>query len=228
MTQQAHKKGKDFDAKPLVKILYWLTIAAGVWFAYLNIQPYAVAVKQVMLGAMPDKALVNFIAALPIINGLAASIGTALHWFVGFILWLVIQTIEVLPIILRRDRAFVRTLIRESEQNENFEIKDGDDPALTALKRWYNRFPALTLNRARTASLFVYAVDFLICIAVYPPCKGGFNKLMFILATGQYNRLDWKNVVLLLVTLFIIELIVQFLLWLGQVAYFMRSAHSNQ
>ena len=65
MTQQAHKKGKDFDAKPLVKILYWLTVAAGVWFAYLNIQPYAVAVKQVMLGAMPDKALVNFLTLSP-------------------------------------------------------------------------------------------------------------------------------------------------------------------
>jgi len=220
-------QSKDFDAKPIVKALYWLTVAAGIWFAYLNIQPYAIAVKNIILTMPIDPALINFLAKLPVINGIVAFIGQLLHWFVGFILWLVIQTIEVLPLVLRRDRAFVRTVIQASEQQPQFEIKDNDDPALTALKRWYNRFPSLTISRARIAALFVYAIDFMICIAVYPPCKGGFGQLMFILATGQFNRLDWGNVTLLFITLFVIEAIVRFLFWLGQVAYFMRSAHSG-
>jgi hypothetical protein len=228
MTQTAQQKSKEFDAKWIVKTLYWLTLTAALWFAYLNVQPYAIAVKKVMLEVLPDPALIKLIAAIPIVNGIVAFIGIAVHWFVGFILWLIIQTVEVLPIILRRDRAFVRTLIQESEKQAQFQINDNDDPALKALKRWYNQFPALTINRARIAALFVYAIDFLICIAVYPPCKGGFGQLIFILATGQFNRLDWANIALLFITLFVIEILVRFLLWLGQVAYFMKAAHSSQ
>lgn len=227
MTQTTQHKGKNINAKWIVKSLYWLTVTAGIWFAYLNIHPYAIAVKRVMLSSPLDPALIKFVAAIPIINAIAAFIGMAVHWFVGFIIWLVIQTVEVLPIILRRDRAFVRTLIQESEKQAHFQINDNDDPALAALKRWYNQFPALTINRARIAALFVYAIDFIICIAVYPPCKGGFGQLIFLLATGQFSRLDWANIALLLITLFVIEIIVRFLLWLGQVAYFMRSAHSS-
>jgi hypothetical protein len=41
--------------------------------------------------------------SIPTINGIAATIGTALHWVVGLLIWLVIQTVEVFPIILKRD-----------------------------------------------------------------------------------------------------------------------------
>jgi hypothetical protein len=227
MTQTPRSQDKAIDARTLVKALYWLVILAAIWFAFLNVQPYAIAVKNVMEGAIRDASFLKFIASLPIINAIAFVFGIVLHWFIGFLLWIVVQTIEVLPIILKHDRAFVRTLINTSEQTQRFEIKDNDDPALKALKRWYNAFPALTLSRARTVSLFMYAIDFCICIVVYPPCPGGFRQLMFLLFTGQFSQLNWRNITLLLITLFVIEAIVHFLLWLGKVAYFMREAHSH-
>jgi hypothetical protein len=219
--QQAQKRS---DSSHLVKVLYWATVAVAIWFAYLNIRPYATAVGRLTYGAV-DRSLMHLIAEIPVINGIAATFGLGLYWLVGFVLWLVIQTVEIFPVILKRDRAFMRTLITEADQTSKFALKDNDDPALAALKRWYNRFPTLTIARARNAALFVYALDFTICLSIYPPCKGGFRPFMFILSTGQYSRLNWQNILLLLFTVFAIEVIVRFLLWLGQIAYFMRSAH---
>jgi len=43
--------------------------------------------------------------------------------------------------------------------------------------------------------------------------------------SGQWSQLDWGNIALLVITLFAIETIIRFLFWLGQIAYFMKSAH---
>lgn len=219
-------KEMGVDTRKLIKILYWLTILAGLVFAYMNIAPYA-QVAKIIIASTADIDLVRLISYIPIVNGIAATIGTAVHWIIGFILWAVIQTVEVFPIVLQRDRAFMKTLINEANSHQRFEVKETDDPALAALKKWYNQFPSLTISRARTAALFVYAIDFLICITVYPPAPGGFGQLVFLLFTGQFTRLDWTNITLLLCTLFVIELIVRFLFYLGQIAYFMKSARAR-
>ncbi len=211
----------------LVKILYWLTVLAGIWFAYLNINPYAMVSKTVIAETI-DLSLLQFISRIPIINGIAAITGSILHWLVGTVLWAIIQTVEVLPIVLRRDRAFMRTLINHSDHSDKFDISEDDEPTLAALKVWYNQFLSLTIARARTAALFVYAIDFCICLLVYPPAPGGFGNFLFLLSTGQYGRLDWQNIIMLLLTLFVIEGIVRLLFWLGQIAYFMKSAHAPQ
>ncbi len=224
---KSQNQNQGNGTRVLVKILYWTTVIVGLWFAFLNLQPYAEAVKAVMANATGDAALIKLIAAIPIINGIAATIGTALHWIVGLLIWLVIQTVEVFPIILKRDRAFMKVLIDEAQSSQKFAIRQNDDPALAALKRWYNNFPTLTMTSARNLALFVYAIDFLICTIVYPPCQGGFGQLMFILMSGQWSQLDWGNIALLVITLFAIETIIRFLFWLGQIAYFMKSAHSR-
>lgn len=211
----------------IIKALYWLAVLAAIWFAYLNIHPYA-AIAKITIAQTIDFSLIQFIARIPIINGIAAIIGSILHWFIGVILWAVIQTVEVLPIVLRRDRAFMRTLITHVDTSDKFNIKEDDEPTLAALKAWYNQFPSLTIARARTAALFVYAIDFCICLLVYPPAPGGFTNFIFLMSTGQYERLDWQNIAMLLLTLFAIEGIVRLLFWLGQIAYFMKSAHTQQ
>lgn len=218
-------KQQSQATRTIIKYLYWATVISGIWFAYLNVGPYAKAVKFTIATAGADSALLKLIYAIPIINGIAATIGTGLHWLVGLLIWAVVQTIEVFPIILRRDRAFMRVLINETQTSDKFVEKEGDDPALAALKRWYNNFPTLTITNARNLSLFVYAIDFLVCTIVYPPARGGFSQLMFIIATGQWNRLDWGNIALLVITLFAIETIIRLIFWLGQIAYFMKAAH---
>lgn len=222
--QQA-KKSKQ-GVRTIVKALYWVVLVCGIWFAYLNIGPYARAVQLVMVTATADASLIRAIYSIPIVNGIAATIGMALHWIVGFFLWLAIQTIEVFPIILQRDRAFLRVVINEAQSGDKFEEREDDDPALSALKNWYNNFPTLTMRASRNLALMTYTVDFLVCMIVYPPVPGGFGRLLFILGSGQWNRLDWGNIALLVITLFAIEVIVRLLFWLGQIAYFMKAAHS--
>jgi hypothetical protein len=218
---------KNQDTRTYIKVLYWAAVICGIWFAYLNIGPYAQAVKLMIANSGADNGLLKFIYAMPLIGGIAATIGTALHWLVGTIIWVVVQTIEVFPIILKRDRAFMRTLINQAQAADKFQIRENDDPALAALKRWYNNFPTLTITNARNLSLFVYAIDFLFCSLVYPPCDGGFGQLMFIIMSGQWGKLDWANIAMLITTLFAVEAIVRFIFWLGQIAYFMKAAHSG-
>ena len=223
MTQEV----KRFQANKVVKILYWLCVAAGIWFAFLNINPYAQAVRLIIRNSTSDTSLVQIIAMIPIVNGFAALLGSAMHWLIGLILWGIIQTIEVFPILLKRDRAFMKVIINENQGAEKFKVGKDDDPAIAALKNWYNRFPTLTMSNARNLALFTYAIDFLICTVVYPPCKGGFGQLMFILVSGQWTRLDWGNIALLMITLFAIEIIINLLFWFGETMYFMRIAHTR-
>jgi hypothetical protein len=121
----------------------------------------------------------------------------------------------------------MKVIINENQGAEKFKVDAKDDPALAALKTWYNRFPTLTMNNARNLALFTYAIDFLICTVVYPPCKGGFGQLMFILVSGDWTRLDWGNIVLLMITLFAIEIIINLLFWFSETMYFMRIAHTR-
>lgn len=223
MTQEA----KRFEASKIVRCLYWLCVAAGIWFAFLNINPYAQSAKLLIQNSLADSSLIQLIAMIPIINGFALMFGSAIHWLIGLILWAIVQTIEIFPILLKRDRAFMRVLINENQQAEKFQILKTDDPAVAALKRWYNRFPHLTMSNARNLALFTYAIDFLVCTVVYPPCKGGFGQMIFILITGQWARLDWGNIASLFVTLFAVEVIVSLLFWFGETLYFMRIAHSR-
>ncbi|MEH2201238.1 hypothetical protein [Nostoc sp.] len=227
MNQTKNKNNRGTDTRTFIRVLYWAAVICGIWFAYLNIQPYATAVKMIISGAAADTALLQLIYSIPLIGPTAATVGTALHWLVGLVIWVVVQTVEVFPIILKRDRAFMRTLINNAQSADKFEIRENDDPALAALKRWYNAFPTLTMTTARNLALFVYAIDFCFCALVYPPCKGGFGQLMFILASGQWGQIDWKNVTLLIVTLFAIEAIIHLIFWLGEIAYFMRASHSR-
>ncbi len=54
-----------------LRLLYWGLVVAGIWFAYLNIQPYERAVS-FLGGKATSSAFTSLVAAIPIINGIAA------------------------------------------------------------------------------------------------------------------------------------------------------------
>jgi hypothetical protein len=205
----------------IVQILYWLVVAAAVWFAYLNVAPYAAAVKFVMSNTM-DTALMQLLLRLPLIGAVVKFASLGAHWIIGLVVWAAIQTIEIFPIVLKHDRSFMRTVISDQENSQKFALKSEDDPAVRLLKQWYNRFPMLTVTKARNFALFVYAIDFCICLLVYPPSDGGFSDFFFLLMTGQFMAFDWVNIALLMVTLYAIEAIVHLLFFLGQILWYYR------
>ncbi|WP_414572831.1 hypothetical protein [Nostoc sp. CCY 9925] len=222
MNTATNKKQKSFSSSTLVNALYWVVAALVLFFMYLNIQPYAVGVRLITGNGINHSFIINLILDIPIIGGLLGLFIYGFNWIVGFLLWAAIQTIQLFPIVLRRDRRFMQSVISECDSHSKYQIKENDDPALKALKRWYNKFPALTISRSRTAALFAYVVDFSICMMVYPPVQGGFDDLMFVVITGQVSRIDWGNVIKLLLTIFIVELCVKFLFWLAQIKYYFK------
>jgi hypothetical protein len=214
-----------WDTKRLLKIFYWLIVAATAWFAYMNIAPYAAIVKMGMVKTA-DPNLLRLIGMIPIVNGIAAILGASLHLIIGTILWAIIQTLEVLPMLLKRDPSFVKEVVNNTDKHSKYAEKPDDDPVLANLKRYYNQFPILAIKQAKNLMLFAYTIDLLICITIYPPVSsGGIDKLMFVLMTGQFQLLNYSNLILLAVTLLIVEFMLKLLFFIGQIGWYMRKAH---
>lgn len=215
--------GRGYSPRSGVKtarqLLYWLAIAVAVVIAFWNMMPYTRASFYALVevfGLTADASNIFANRALGMIS-----------LVMGAIIWALIQTAEVYPVLLRHDRKLMRLMALEAESAEQLEVRDTDDPALARLKDWYNQFPLLSLRSANRASLFAYLVDLAICLSVYPPVDGGFGKLLFILFTGQWGLISWANVALIIVMLFCFETMVRAVLFLGIQYYWIRRAHSN-
>ncbi|MBE8990138.1 hypothetical protein [Nostoc sp. LEGE 12450] len=202
-----------------LRLLYWGLVVAGIWFAYLNIQPYERAVS--FLGAKAtSSAFISLVASIPLVNGIAAIFSKSLSWILGAILWSVIQIIEILPLILYNNEKFIEKIVTEADERSRYQEKDTDDPTLKMLKRTYNHLPISVVSNLEVLKIFTYTVDFLICLTVYSPVESGkISDLIFILATGQWGKLDYGNLALALVTLFAIEVIVSLIIWVGKLSY---------
>ncbi|MBD2565908.1 MULTISPECIES: hypothetical protein [Nostoc] len=202
-----------------LRLLYWGLVVAGIWFAYLNIQPYERAVS--FLGAKAtSSAFISLVASIPLLNGIAAIFSKSLSWILGAILWSVIQIIEILPLILYNNEKFIEKIVTEADGRSRYQEKDTDDPTLIMLKRTYNHLPISVVSNLEVLKIFTYTVDFMICLTVYSPVASGkISDLIFILATGQWGKLDYGNLALALVTLFAIEVIVSLIIWVGKLSY---------
>ncbi|MUH00342.1 hypothetical protein F7734_51960 [Scytonema sp. UIC 10036] len=202
-----------------LRILYWGLVGCGIYFAYLNITPYARAVE-FLGGRTVSQAFLYLISVIPIVNGIAAIVGQGITWLLGAMLWGVIQIIEVLPLILYNHEGFMSQVISNADSRAKYQIKDTDDPTLAMLKRTYNALPISVVSNLEKLKIATYTVDFLICITVYSPVASGkFSDFFWILATGQWGKLDYGNLALALITLFAIEIIVSLIIWVGKLSY---------
>jgi len=202
----------------IFQILYWLLIVAIVFFAYLNINPYQVAVQRVLDG-IDGSGFLTLMLKLPVLGAIVSTIAASIYWILGAILWAGIQILEVAPMLLERDEKYMGHLITEAEDHDHYQISDQGDPLLGQMKRAYNALPVKHYRDFKQLAFFAYTVDFLICFAVYPPVNGGFGKLFFVLLSGQFGAIDWKNVALAIVTLFAIEATLKVIFMVGSVAY---------
>ncbi|MBD2254637.1 hypothetical protein [Nostoc parmelioides] len=211
-----HKNSKP---NTWLRLLYWGLVCAGIWFAYLNIQPYERVVGLLSSKSL-NSAFVYLISIIPIVNGIAAIIGKGVTWILGTVLWGVIQIIEVLPLVLYNNERFVETVISSADSRSRYQLKDDDDPTLKMLKKVYNGLPTSVISNLEMLKVFTYTIDFLICITVYSPVESGeFSDFFFILATGQWRKLDYGNLALALLTLFAIEVIISLIIWVGKLSY---------
>lgn len=202
-----------------LKIFYWLLVAAGVYFAFLNISPYAKAVAFLGTKAIDD-AFIRLISVIPIINGLASIFGMGVTWVLGLILWGIVQIIELLPIVLFNHEGFMATIIGQADSRARYTEKESDDPTLKQMKRIYNAMPTSMIRNLERLRITVYVLDFLICFTVYSPVASGkIRDFFWIIATGQWNQINYGNLLLAVITLFAVELVVSLIIWVGKLAY---------
>lgn len=197
---------------PYIAVLY-VFLFIGVFFVALwNIGPYEVAVRFIA-SRFGTSALVPFLLTLPVIGWLLSGIGYLIFWIVGAVVWAIIQLIELLPIIMTYNPGYVRNVLQEQEAHESLRPDKNDPGVVRYLKKFYNQFPMRFLVIARRLRVWVYVLDMLIVMMVYPPVReGGIGRFFFLLATGQWGQFDWVNIILMFVTLFAMEAVVKLLL----------------
>jgi hypothetical protein len=202
-----------------LKLLYWCLVISGIWFAFLNISPYAQSVG-ILSGKNINNAFLSLVKAIPILGGIALSLGTGIQWLLGTALWGVIQLIEILPLILYNHEDFLSSMIKSADTHAKHSIKEEDDPTLKMLKKIYNALPVSIVSNLEVLKIVTYTIDFCICTVVYSPVKSGkFTDFLWIASTGQFNKIQWDNILLALITLFAIEVIVQMIIWVGKLTY---------
>jgi len=215
---------KSAVPKTWFKFLYFLLVAAGLYFAFMNINPYVVAIKMIapQLETADFMRLVSFI---PIINGIANAIGQSIYWIIGAVFWGCIQLIEITPIILYQHGGFLKEVISGAESTSQYQVKDGDDPTLKALKAAYNLLPIAFIKNLDRLRVFTYTVDAFVCLSVYSPVDTGkLQDFFWVIATGQFQRINYQNLILSFFTLFAIEAILYLILNVGKLAFTVRKA----
>ncbi|MBW4568062.1 MAG: hypothetical protein KME31_08565 [Tolypothrix carrinoi HA7290-LM1] len=207
-----------------LRILYWGLVLSGIYFAYLNIQPYEQAVR-FLSGKVVNQAFIYLVSVIPIVNGIANFIGRGVTWILGTLLWGVIQIIEVLPIILYNHEGFIQQIVGDADSRSKYQIKEDEDPTLAMLKRTYNALPISIVSNLERLKIVTYVIDFLVCITVYSPVASGkFSDFFWFVGSGQWNKIDFGNLALALVTLFAIEIILGLIIWVGKLSYAIKAA----
>jgi hypothetical protein len=227
MPFKSASSGSSRNQRPIqtsLRILYWGLIGSGLYFAYLNIQPYERAVA-FLSGQTVNRAFLYLISMIPIINGVASVTGKGITWILGTILWGVIQIIELLPIILYNHEDFLKEIITNADSRNHYQMKGADSHTLKMLKRLYNSLPVSVISSLERLKIITYTIDFLICVSVYTPVDSGrLSDFFWFIVAGQWNRINYTNLLLAIITLFAIEIILGLILWVGKLSYAIKSA----
>jgi hypothetical protein len=216
--------GKAF-IRTFLKILYVLGILAGLYFCYLNINPYVKIVGD-LLKQTDTLGFGQFISKIPIVGGIVRVIGTSSTWIFGVALWGLIQFVEVFRLVIAKDKPLMRTLLNDHDQSDKIRINENDDPVAAAMKTAYNKLPLGILRNMGKYRIAAYLLDLVICFTVYPPCEGGFLKFLLYVASGAFQRLNWANITLTIATLFAVEIILEFLFGVAALIYYYRKSRA--
>lgn len=213
---------------PWVNLLYIL-LAIAVFFVCLwNIGPYEVAVRYVA-SKFETSALVSFLLWMPVVGWILQGIGNFIFWLVGALVWGCIQLIELMPLIMTNHPGYVRSVLVQQEAHTRVRVRHDDPGIVRYLKKFYNHLPVRFLVLARRLRGWVYVLDMMIVMMVYPPVReGGIARFFFLLMTGQWGQLDWPNIVLMFVTLLAVEAVVKILLIVNHFRLYLRTAKDEQ
>lgn len=227
-SQRQSQRTNSTHPKWIFKALYFATLLAASAVAFANMRPYVNLIRHLGLQLL-DKFILKFLASIPIVNVIASAGIGVVSLVCGVALWGSFQLIEVLPVVLYNHAGFLEEVIADAESGRKYNIKQDEDPTVRGLKEVYNKLPVAFLENLAKVRAIAYALDFAICFWNYSPVRSGkITDFFYILATGQWGKIDWSNLLLALTTLFGVEVAVMLLLWVGKLAFTVKRAADKQ
>lgn len=159
-----------------------------------------------MLGAsFGSLGIMPFLLKVPVLGWLLSAGASIVAFAAGVILWFVLQTLQMLPVLLQDSPAMMIALIAWAGQFKAVKITDNDSEAVIALKQSFNALPTKWLNDANSARAIGYLVDLLLVGRFYPPIVGGYDRLGVFWAAPMASDIDVQNIAVGLFAMFGVE-----------------------
>jgi hypothetical protein len=184
---------------------FCLFFAAGLLIV-ANIKPYINIVSWIGSG-LADVRVVQTLSQIPLLNWALSNGGMGLAFIAGFLLWGLLQGLQMLPKIILNDPEALLVLMAWVSQFKAIAHKSGDSELLRKLKYRFNNLPLEWLEGMQQARAIAYVVDGLLCFGYYPPIIGGYDRLGVFIFAPSISDLDISNIIAALATMFGIEVL---------------------
>lgn len=194
------------QSSKLIKFIqFCLLFAAGVLIV-ANIKPYVNIVSWLGtgLGSLP---LTQSLSTFPPFGWLLSNGGMGLSVLIGFLLWGLLQGVEMLPQIILDDPEALLVLMSWVKKFKRISHRDNDSELLRKLKSRFNNLPLEWIENMQQAKAMAYIFDAVLCFSFYPPINGGYDRLGVFLIAPNFKDLDLYNIVASVATMFGLEVL---------------------
>jgi hypothetical protein len=190
----------------LIKFIRFCLFFAAAALIVANIKPYVNIVTWLGngLGSLP---FIQSLSTFPPLGWLLGNSGIGLATIAGFLLWGLLQGLEMLPKIILDDPDALLVLMSWVYQFKKISHRDNDSPLLTKLKRRFNNLPLEWIEGMQQARAIAYIIDGILCFSFYPPIVGGYDRLSVFLVAPSIQDLDIYNIVAAIATMFGLEVL---------------------
>ncbi|BAY90779.1 hypothetical protein FDUTEX481_02057 [Tolypothrix sp. PCC 7601] len=206
---------------PMFKPARWviwtmLCIVGGILIGalHVNIVPYQKLAASFLAPSAGDpNSGFGFLRMLPGFGGLAAALGLVSAYIIGAFAYALVQFLELAPNLIHRSPRILKGLLASSG-GQKYAPKDGDKGTVKRIKKSLGQGLIWALAHLEAIKSLSYVFDAFICFIAYPFIKDltSVGDFFGVFLTGQWNRIDWQNLLLFAITVYGVEFLLK-LIW---------------
>lgn len=193
-------------SKNLIKFIQFCLLFVAGALIVANIKPYINIVGCLSKG-IGDTPIAKSLSTFPPFGWLLSNSGMGLALIAGFLLWGLLQGLEMLPKIILNDPEALLVLMSWVNKFKKITHRESDSALLRKLKYRFNNLPLEWIEGMQRAKAMAYVTDAILCFSFYPPIVGGYDRLGVFLIAPDIRDLDAYNIVAAIATMFGLEVI---------------------
>lgn len=190
----------------LIKFLQFCLFFVAGALIVLNIKPY-VSISSWIGTGLSEIPFIQTLSNYPALSWLFSNSGMGIAVITGFLLWGLLQGLELLPEIILNDPNALLVLMSWVYQFKKIRHKDNDSALLKKLKYRFNNLPLEWIESMQQAKAIAYLIDGILCFGYYPPIVGGYDRLDVFLVAPSIRDLNAYNIVAAIATMFGLEVL---------------------